>query len=158
MKAGTHGCPLKDPETNKGSAPGRTPFLQALARRSRWLTFVGVFNLPEEGMAPMQAVLVYVTVGSHDEALTIARTAVAERLAACANILGEITSVFRWEGKVEEDGEVSLILKTRADFADALTERVLELHSYDCPCVVAIPVTAGNPAFLQWIGEETAAN
>jgi periplasmic divalent cation tolerance protein len=103
----------------------------------------------------MSVVLVYVTAGGREEALSIARTVVSERLAACANILGEITSVFRWDGEIQEDGEVSLLLKTRADRADALTARIRELHSYDCPCVVCLPVTAGNDAFLNWIHEET---
>lgn len=105
----------------------------------------------------MDAVLVYVTAGTRDEALGIARMAVSERLAACANILGGITSVYWWNGTVQDDGEVSLILKTRGDLVDALSARIKDFHSYDCPCVIALPISAGNPEFLRWIGEETSA-
>jgi periplasmic divalent cation tolerance protein len=101
---------------------------------------------------------VYVTASSRDEALKIARHMVEERLAACANILPGITSVYWWEGKVQEEGEVSLILKTRRDLVDPLVARVKELHSYTCPCVVALPLSGGNPAFLDWIVKETKAS
>lgn len=103
----------------------------------------------------MPQTLVYVTASSRDEALTIARVAVEERLAACANVLSPITSIYWWEGKVQEEGEVSFILKTRADLVPALTARIKALHSYTCPCVVALPISAGNPDFLAWIDAET---
>ncbi|MEW5729640.1 MAG: divalent-cation tolerance protein CutA [Pseudomonadota bacterium] len=101
-------------------------------------------------------VLIYVTAPNRDEALALGRALVEERLAACANLLGPITSVYWWEGLVNQDDEVALILKTRADLVDRLVERARELHSYSCPCVVAVPIAAGNPAFLDWIGAETA--
>lgn len=103
----------------------------------------------------MSATLVYVTASSKDEALKIARTVVEERLAACANVFQPITSIYWWEGRVQEEGETSFLLKTRADLVDALTQRVKTLHSYTCPCVIALPVAAGNPAFLSWIENET---
>jgi periplasmic divalent cation tolerance protein len=103
----------------------------------------------------MSATLVYVTASSREEAFKIARTVVEERLAACANVLQPITSVYWWEGKVQEEDETSFLLKTRADLVEALTQRVRALHSYTCPCVVALPVAAGNPAFLSWIDNET---
>ena len=103
----------------------------------------------------MSATLVYVTASSKDEALNIARTVVEERLAACANVFQPITSIYWWQGKLQEEGETSFILKTRADLVDALTQRVKALHSYTCPCVVALPVAAGNPDFLAWIENET---
>lgn len=99
--------------------------------------------------------LVYVTAPNRDEALNLARNMVSERLAACANLLGDITSVYWWDGTLNEDQEVALILKTRADLVEALTARLRELHSYTCPCVVALPIAAGNPAFLDWIVAET---
>lgn len=100
-------------------------------------------------------VLVYVTASSRDEALAIARAVVGERLAACANVLPPITSVFRWDGAAQEETETALLLKTRADLVERVSDRVRALHSYTCPCVVALPVTGGNPAFLDWIAEET---
>jgi len=105
----------------------------------------------------MSYALIYVTVGSEEEARAIARDVVERRLAACANILGAIASVYWWEERVREDREVALILKTRRELVDRLTERVRALHSYDCPCVVALAIERGNPAFLEWIGTETAA-
>lgn len=103
----------------------------------------------------MDACIVYVTAASAEEASRIAEAAVAERLAACANILPPITSVYWWEGKVNRDTEVALILKTRVELAERLVARVRALHSYTCPCVVMLPVTGGNPDFLAWIAAET---
>jgi len=103
----------------------------------------------------MTSTMIYVTTSSREEALRIGRDVVADRLAACANVLPGITSVFRWQGDVQEDRETAMILKTRSDLVERLTARVKELHSYDCPCVVALPITDGNPDFLRWIAEET---
>ena len=103
----------------------------------------------------MTSTMIYITTSSREEALRIGRTVVADRLAACANVLPGVTSVYRWQGEVQEDGETALILKTRSDLVERLTARVKELHSYDCPCVVALPIAGGNPDFLQWIAEET---
>ena len=100
---------------------------------------------------------VYITAGSRDEALAIGKALVEERLAACANILGGMTSIYWWEGALREDAEAVLIVKTRAELVDRLIERVKALHSYDCPCVVAWPIEAGNPAYLDWLAEETEA-
>ena len=105
----------------------------------------------------MAQVLVYVTAGSRDEALMIGRAAVESRLAACANVLpSATTSIYWWEGKVNDAEEVSLILKTRADLVERLVAAIKERHSYDCPCVVALPISGGNPQFLDWIDAETA--
>lgn len=103
----------------------------------------------------MSFVIVYVTVSTETEAQRIAETVVGERLAACANILPPIRSIYWWEGKLESAGEVAVLLKTRETLADPLIERVRELHSYECPCIVAMPLVAGNPAFVAWIGSET---
>ncbi len=102
------------------------------------------------------ASMIYVTCGSPEEAGKIARAVVEERLAACANILGAMRSVYRWEGQVTEDDEVVLILKTKAEKVAALSGRVKELHSYDVPCVVEIPLGGGNAAYFDWIVAETS--
>lgn len=104
----------------------------------------------------MQAMWVYVTASSRQEALSIGRAVVSERLAACANILDGMISIYWWERSLQEEGEASLILKTRSDLIDRLTARIRELHSYACPCVVAMPILAGNPGYLDWIFRETA--
>lgn len=101
------------------------------------------------------AVMVYMTASNADEAAKLARGLVEARLAACANILGPIRSFYRWDGKVQDEGEIALIAKTRAALVDALTAKVKELHSYSVPCVVAMPIATGNPEFLDWIGQET---
>jgi periplasmic divalent cation tolerance protein len=102
-----------------------------------------------------QATLLYMTAGSHEEAITISRILVEARLAACANILAPMTSVYRWEGAIQTDDEVAFIVKTRSDLVEAVTQRIQEIHSYDCPCVVALPIADGNPDFLNWIIKET---
>ncbi|MCB2101603.1 MAG: divalent-cation tolerance protein CutA [Rhodobacterales bacterium] len=103
----------------------------------------------------MSSVLVYVTAPNREVALALGRAAVGDRLAACANVLDGMTAVFRWDGAVQEEAETVLILKTREALVDTLTARLKADHPYDCPCVVALPITGGNGAFLDWIGEET---
>ncbi|MFZ5426750.1 MAG: divalent-cation tolerance protein CutA [Thermodesulfobacteriota bacterium] len=103
----------------------------------------------------MAALFVYVTAGDRAEALKIGRTLVEERLAACANVMDGLTSVYWWDGKVQESAEACFIAKTRSELFERLTARVKELHSYDVPCVVALPVADGNPDFMDWISAET---
>lgn len=99
--------------------------------------------------------LCYLTAGSVDEAMRLGRALVAEKLAACANVIGGMTSVYEWQGEVHEDAEAVLILKTRAELVPRLVERVRALHSYDCPCVVSLPIDGGNPGFLDWVADQT---
>jgi periplasmic divalent cation tolerance protein len=99
--------------------------------------------------------LVYVTAPSLAEAESLARLAVAGRLAACANILPGMRSVYWWQGKMEQADEVVLLLKTSGALVSALTAALTKAHSYDCPCVVALPIASGNPDFLRWIESET---
>jgi periplasmic divalent cation tolerance protein len=104
----------------------------------------------------MKAAFCYVTCPSREEAQAIARALMDERVIACANILPGMTTIYRWQGAVHEGDEVVLILKTRAALAERVTQRVRELHSYDCPCVAILPVMGGNPAYLDWLLAETA--
>ena len=104
----------------------------------------------------MSVVTIYVTASTRDEAKNIARTIVGERLAACANILGHVTSVFHWDDAVQEETEVAMILKTRRDLVVTLTERIKQIHSYDCPCITAHDIADGHDEFLSWIATETA--
>src|SRR5437868_2654585 len=107
-------------------------------------------------MPRMDVLFVYITTGSRDEALSIGRTLVEEGLAACANVLGEMTSIYRWQGEVEQGAEAVLIAKTRSERFDALAARVVELHSYELPCIVALPVAIGHVPYLDWIRAESA--
>ena len=102
-------------------------------------------------------VLVYMTARTAAQARRIGKVLVAERLAACVNVLGPITSCYRWKGRVQSDREVALLAKTRRALVPRLTARVKELHTYDVPCVVAIPIQGGNAGFLEWVAAETDA-
>ena len=104
----------------------------------------------------MSKTMVYITAASEEEAAKIGRMLVEERLAACANLLGRIGSIYWWEGKLQEDEEAALIVKTTEALVHRVIERVKQAHSYSCPCVVALPINGGNPEFLEWIAEETA--
>lgn len=104
----------------------------------------------------MSQSLIYVTAGTREEALEIGRTLVESRLAACANVLAPMTSIYWWQGAVDEGDEVPLILKTRDGLVEQVIEKVKSIHSYDCPCVVSLPISGGNQAFLDWIEAETA--
>ena len=103
----------------------------------------------------MKLVFVYITAASLAEARRIGRALVTARLAACVNILAPIRSIYRWKGRVRQDREWVLIAKTRADRAEALIRKVKSLHSYEVPCIVALPILKGNRAFLEWIADET---
>jgi periplasmic divalent cation tolerance protein len=103
----------------------------------------------------MPVMFVYATAGDAAEALRIGRTVVEERLAACANVIDGMRAVYWWQGAVQDAGEAVLILKTTDDRLGALIDRVRDLHSYDCPCVEALPVIAGNQRFLDWVTSET---
>ena len=96
---------------------------------------------------------VYMTAASKEEAAMIGGKLVEENLAACINIFENITSVFMWEGKLEQDTEVAFIAKTTADKVPELVEKVKSLHSYDVPCIISLPVSNGNPDFIEWIAE-----
>jgi len=99
----------------------------------------------------MKINFVYMTAGSKDEARKIGKELVTSKLAACVNILDNMNSFYRWEGEVQDDTEVVMIAKTTEARVPQLIEKVKSLHSYDCPCIVSIPVAGGNPAFLDWI-------
>lgn len=98
--------------------------------------------------------LLYVTCANGDEAKAIARSLVGDHLVACANILGSMTSVYRWEGEVAEEEEVAMLLKTRRDMTVHVAERIKSMHSYDLPCVIGLPIQGGNPDFLAWLHRE----
>ena len=101
--------------------------------------------------------VVYVTAESREEALRLAKEVVSERLAACANVIDHMQSVYWWDGELQHDSEAVLILKTRRALVEPLTKRILDLHSYDCPCVAALPIEGGNGDYLDWISNETSS-
>jgi periplasmic divalent cation tolerance protein len=106
-------------------------------------------------MESMPESFIYMTAPNMDEATRIGRALVEERLVACVNLLDRMTSIYWWQGKIDESAEVAIIAKTREDLVEPLIARVKELHSYECPCVIALPITAGNADYLAWIQNET---
>lgn len=104
----------------------------------------------------MTPVMIYVTASGVEEAKKIGRALVEDRLAACANVIPTIDTIYHWQGKVVEEREAALILKTTEDKVPAVVAQVRALHSYACPCVVSLPIVDGHKAFLDWIAAETA--
>jgi periplasmic divalent cation tolerance protein len=102
------------------------------------------------------AVLVLTSLPSPETAAQVAKVVVGEKLAACANILPAVRSIYRWQGKVQDENEVLVLLKTQRVHYARLKARILELHPYDVPEVLAIPVEQGHAAYLEWIARETA--
>jgi periplasmic divalent cation tolerance protein len=99
----------------------------------------------------MTAQLVYMTAGSRDEARQIAKTLITAKLAACINIIAPVNSLYMWNGQIQDDAEVVMIAKSTAERLPELIDTVKRIHSYDCPCVVSLPIGDGNPDFLSWI-------
>lgn len=106
--------------------------------------------------ADAQLRVVLVTAPAEEVAEAIARALVDERLAACVNVVPGVRSVYRWEGSVEAAGEVLLVAKTRADRTTALAARVRELHPYELPEVLELPVVGGAAAYLDWVAKESS--
>jgi periplasmic divalent cation tolerance protein len=102
----------------------------------------------------MEITLIYITTGNKDEAVMIGKALISDRLAACVNIIENMYSMYMWDGKLQDDKETILIAKTTKDRVTYLIEKVNALHSYDCPCIVTLPVSDGNPAFLKWVANE----
>jgi periplasmic divalent cation tolerance protein len=108
-------------------------------------------------MSTPEYVIVLTTVPADADGRALARTLVEERLAACVNLLAPMDSVFRWEGQVEVDREQQLVMKTSQARLAALWDRIRELHPYEVPEFVVVPVIDGSDAYLRWIGESTTA-
>ena len=102
-------------------------------------------------MAGADCIVALVTVGSRDEGERLATALVAEQLAACVNIVGPIESIYRWDNQIQHGQELLLVIKSRAALFQALAARVRALHSYQTPEVIAVPITAGAPAYLDWL-------
>jgi periplasmic divalent cation tolerance protein len=105
-----------------------------------------------------QELIVFVTASGEEEAARIGEALVTERLAACANIIPGIQSIYRWEGKVARDAELLLIIKTTSDRYDALERRVKELHSYTTPEVIAMRIEHGSADYLKWLRDSTSTS
>ena len=100
-------------------------------------------------------IVVLATTGSIEEGQNIAQTLVEEHLAACVNILSQVHSIYRWEGQIQNDQETLLIVKTTAEHLERLSLRIRQLHSYEVPEIIALPVVAGAQEYLDWIDAQT---
>lgn len=108
-------------------------------------------------MSAADTLVVLVTTPSVEEGQSIARSLVTERLAACVNVVPGVRSLFFWEGQLQEETEALLVIKTCRERYAALQARILELHTYSVPEILALPVEAGSPAYLAWVRETACA-
>jgi periplasmic divalent cation tolerance protein len=102
--------------------------------------------------------IVTITVGTDEEALSIGRTLVEEKLAACVQIIPSIRSIYRWKGEICDEAEQLLIMKTRSCLVSALQTRIRQLHSYEVPEIVSFPIASGLPEYLSWVIDNTKSS
>lgn len=98
--------------------------------------------------------IVYITCSNEEEAIKIGKHIVEERLGGCSNIINNMKSIYWWENTVEEDEEVVLLIKTLDEKVKDIIKRVKELHSYDNPCILAIPTISHSDSYYEWLKEE----
>ncbi|MBI5680983.1 MAG: divalent-cation tolerance protein CutA [Methanobacterium sp.] len=99
-------------------------------------------------------VLVYITTSGKEESKKIANTLVKDKLAACVNIVSSIESIYLWKGEIENDNESLLIVKTKVDNINKIIQRVKEIHSYETPAILAIPIIEGSKDYLDYLDKE----
>lgn len=99
----------------------------------------------------IKEIIVYITAPNEEEAAKIAQTLVEERLTACVNIVKGIRSIYRWQGRIEDDAEVLMVVKTKKSLFKDLSARVKELHSYEVPEIIALPIIDGSEEYLKWL-------
>ncbi len=100
-------------------------------------------------------VIVFITASNEDEAAIIAKAIVEAKLAACVNIVRSIRSIYLWQGTIEDENESLMIVKTRQELFETLSSRVKELHSYDVPEIIALPIIEGSEDYLKWLRDST---
>jgi periplasmic divalent cation tolerance protein len=100
---------------------------------------------------------VVITAGDAEWLANFTRALVEDRLAACGHNIAVIRSIYRWQGAIEDEGEARVALHTRQELVPFIVDRTNRDHPYDVPCVIAMPIEAGNPAYLQWVRDETRA-
>ncbi len=102
-----------------------------------------------------EPIVIYITAPGEEEAAGLARALVEAKLAACVNIITNVRSIYSWQGNIEDDREHLMIVKTQRHLFDRLAEKVREMHSYDVPEIVALPIVEGSPDYLKWLQEST---
>jgi len=101
-----------------------------------------------------EKVVIYITTGTDEEAQKVAEELLKQRKAACVSILPGVNSIFWWQDKLDSAQETLLIVKTKASLVDEIVRLVTEIHSYDVPEIIALPIMGGNRDYLEWIGKE----
>jgi len=104
----------------------------------------------------MKGMVIFITSGSEEEAKRLGRILTEEKLAACVNIIPGVESLYWWKGKIESSKEWMLVVKTQAKMVKEVVKRVKEIHSYEVPEVIALPIVEGNRDYLQWISDALA--
>jgi len=100
-------------------------------------------------------IIILVTTSSEEEGRKIAQVLVEKRIAACVNIINDIESIYRWKGKISDEKEVLLLIKTRKKLYKSVEEEIRKLHSYEVPEIIALPIISGSKDYLYWIDSET---
>jgi periplasmic divalent cation tolerance protein len=103
----------------------------------------------------MPVVVVFSTFPSAEKAAEVVRMLVSEQLAACANLVGPVRSIYRWQGEIRDDSETLAVIKTTSERLEALNSRLVALHPYEVPEVIALPVTGGHAPYLAWVEDST---
>jgi len=106
----------------------------------------------------VDAIVVLVTTSSEEEAVALGKLLVEQRLVACANILPKVKSIFQWDGKISEEEECLMILKTKKPLFKALEKTIMAHHSYDVPEIIALPIVEGSQSYLSWVHDMTRNN
>ena len=99
----------------------------------------------------MNLCLIYITIKDSKEAEQIGKTLLQEKLASCVNIIPNMKSMYWWEGEIKQENEAILLVKTKKELFEKIEQKVQELHSYDCPCVISLPIENGSAAYLKWL-------
>lgn len=100
-------------------------------------------------------IVVMVTVATESQGLEIGRSLIEEKLAACVNLIKGLRSLYMWEGSLSDDQEILMLIKTRRSLFPKLKDRVIELHTYEVPEIIALPVVEGSSSYLKWVAEMT---
>jgi len=103
-------------------------------------------------------IVVLITASKEEEAANIAKEIVGAGLAGCVNIINDLRSIYRWQGKIEDENEVLMIVKTRKELFGNLVEKVKGLHSYSVPEIIALPIVEGSRDYLKWLEDETTSD
>lgn len=103
----------------------------------------------------MEDIVVFITAPNEDEAARIARALVDSRIAGCVNIIKNIRSIYSWQGKIEDESEVLMVVKTQKNLFEPLSRKVKELHSYSVPEIIAVPIIEGSEDYIRWLHEVT---